>query len=165
MLRLGDELSENPERAPEALTRRFQASALSRLAFKYAGCFDSFRLEGESLIINLRVYPEQHNFQAVIDGKPVTFYDYLEERIDKIEREARYCSQYGRPLLSVREIKVAIYFHKGELPSKATSLANLTLDLEQGYPDDLCALRERCPELAGEGSLKAYVEQGQVPGA
>ena len=159
MLRLADELAENPERVPEAILERLKAVPESLLAFAYARCFQDFHIEGETLQINFRVCPSQRNLTTEVEGDTVTFFKFLETRIDKMEKEAKYCSQYGRPELNIAEIKIAIFFHEDEIPSKVERTANLTLELEQGYPEELRPLSERCPELRGASSLDDYCKK------
>lgn len=78
MLRMADELSENPERVPAALLKWFQASPKSNLAYRYAECFRRFDLQNDTLDILLRIYPDQHEFVTQIDDK--SFFDHLEHK-------------------------------------------------------------------------------------
>ena len=154
-LRLGDELSENPERVPE-MTRWHNASGISNLAYRYSQSFRKFKLAQEQLFVTLRLYPAQHTYSATVKETQMTFCEYLEERLNKLEMEVRYCSQYGRPYLSVRRIRVSIVYHTEDFPSSATSTKRLTLELERGYPQELQPLAERCEELRDYGTLEEY---------
>ena len=154
MLRMADELSENPGRVPTALLDWFQASPESNLAYRYAKCFRQFDLQNDTLDILLRIYPDQHGFDTEIDGK--SFFDHLEYKIDIIEREARYCSQYGRPDFDVRQVQLTMEYYKDDIPSNMTKRSKLTLDLDRGYPENLPSLSERCEALGKNTSLEAY---------
>ena len=156
ILRMGDELSENPERAPEAVLAWFKTSGESVLAHRYSEAFRTFELKHDELFVTLRVYPAQDNCSATIDNGRLTFYEYLERRLNKMEMEVRYCSQYGRPYLSVRRIRVSIQYHENDAPSRYTRVGSLTLELERGYPQELPPLMERCEELRDYGTLGAY---------
>ena len=157
MLRMGDELSENPERVPSELLKWFQASGKSNLAYRYAACFSRFDLQNDTLNIELRVYPEQHTYFTEIDGNRVDFFDHLEKKVDVIEREARYCSQYGRPYLDVRRVHFTVEYHSEAPPSKVSKRSKLTLYLDHGYPGDPPPLAERCEEMDAGTSLRSYI--------
>ena len=156
MLRMADELSENPERVPRELLNWFKASSTSNLAFRYAECFQRFDLQNDTLDIQFRIYPDQHKLVTVVDGKSVVFFDHLEHKIDVIEKEARYCSQYGRPDFDIRRIRLTMEYYKNDFPSDVTNRSTLTLDLYRGYPESLLPLPERCEELGRNTSLGAY---------
>lgn len=155
ILRLGDELSENPERVPET-AKWHDASATSNLAYRYSQSFRRFELAQEKLFVTLKLYPAQHSYAVTVQEKEMTFCDYLEERLNKLEMEVRYCSQYGRPYLSVRTIRVSIAYHEEDFPSSATNTKTLTLELARGYPQELQPLTERCEELRHYGTLEEY---------
>ena len=159
ILRLGDELSENPERVPE-VAKWHDASGISNLAYRYSLSFRRFALAQERLFVTLKLYPVQHTYSAAVNGKQMTFCDYLEDRLNKLEMEVRYCSQYGRPYLSVRTIRVSIEYHEEDFPSRSTSTRALTLELERGYPEGLRPLTERCEELQEYGTLEEYCRGG-----
>lgn len=156
ILRLGDELSESPDRVPAPILDWYRASPQSNLAYQYSECFRGFKLEQDQLFVTLRVYPAQHNFSVSVNGRQTTFYQYLERRLNKMELEARYCSQYGRPCLSVRRILVSIEYHEDDPPSRFTTVRPLTLELETGYPPELRPLTERCEELRDCDTLEEY---------
>ena len=155
MLRLGDELSESPERVPDELLEWFQASPASNLAFRYAQCFRGFELHNDTLAIRLRLYPEQHQYVAKTDGGDTSFFHHLERKIDVVEKEARYCSQYGRPDLDIRRILITIEYYREDFPSECTKRSALTLDLDRGYPRELAPLSERCSGFAPYTTFKA----------
>ena len=157
MLRMADELSENPERVPAALLKWFQASPKSNLAYRYAKCFRQFDLQNDTLDILLKIYPDQNECVTEIDDK--SFFDHLEQKIDTIEREARYCSQYGRPDFDVRQVQLTIEYYKDDVPSIMTKRSTLTLHLDQGYPEDIPSLSKRCEELDKNTSLEAYCKR------
>ena len=156
MLRIADELSENPERVPTELLNWFQASSRSNLAYLYAQAFRRFDLQNDTLDIQLRVYPEQHEYAAEVDGLTIGFFNHLERKIDVIEREIRYCSQYGRPDFDVRRIRISVEYYEEAPPSLVTNSSTLTLDLDHGYPGALARLSARCTELSNAVSLASY---------
>ena len=156
MLRLGDELSENPERVPNAVANWYKVSGESNLAYRYAESFRGFRLAQDQLFVTLRVYPAQHNYAGTMNGMEMSFCEYLEGRLNKMEREVRYCSQYARPYLSIRRIRVSILIHEKDGMSRSSTPKTLTLELERGYPNDLPPLIERCHELESFGTLEDY---------
>lgn len=156
ILRLGDELSENPERVPAEVLKWYQTSGQSTLAYRYSECFRRFRLAQDQLFVTLRVYPAQHTCAAIVDDTRMAFWEYLELRLNKMEMEIRYCLQYARPFLYIRRIRVSIEYHEHERPSRFTRSCPLTLDLESGYPQELEPLAERCEELRGCSTLADY---------
>ena len=161
LLRMADELSESPDRVPQAILDWYETSPSSKLAHRYAQCFRGFNLENDRLDIQLRLYPEQHKFSTVISGRAVQFFEHLEHKIDVIEREAKYCSQYGRPDFDVRRIRVGVEYYRGAFPSQVTKRSSLTLYLDRGYPGELQPLSERCEEL-GRGKSFAHFCKGEV---
>ena len=157
MLRLGDELSESPERVPGPILRWFRTSPMSNLAYRYAEAFRLFDLQHDQLIIEFRMYPDQHT--GTVDNVELPFFQYLESRIDKLDREARYCSQYGRPDLNIRQILITLHYHKDDFPSPPNHRKQLTLDLTHGYPNELPPLSNRCEELGDGITLESYCRQ------
>lgn len=147
-LRLGDELSENEERIPEPVVASHTPSETSKIVYEYAKSFQNFEYRKESLYVTFNVYPSQHVFFATIDGKTISFYDFLETKLDVIEREARYCSQYGRPIFSISQINILINVYDGERPSPLKKTVRFKLHLNHGYPDLDHTLCQRSPELA-----------------
>lgn len=160
ILRMGDELSENPERVPREVEAFHKVSGESVLAYRYAETFRSFTLERGELFITLKVYPAQHNCSATVATGQMTFYEFLERRLNKMETEVRYCSQYGRPYLTVRRIRVSIEYHESDTISRSTWIRGLTLELERGYPQDLPPLAARCEELEQYDTLEEYCRVG-----
>ena len=158
-LRLGDELSENPERVPKTVVEHHSVSPLSKLAHAYAETFRLFELRQETLYISYGIYEEHHSFCTRLDGETRSFYDFLETKIDKIETESRYCSQYGRPVFNVSEIKVSISLYDGAPPAAATK-QNLQfgLYLNHGYPQCSTALCTRSPELRPKKHLREHFQ-------
>ena len=156
VLRIADELSENPERVPSELLKWFQASVKSNFAYRYAGAFRRFHLQNDIVYIELRVYPEQHEYAGEVDGETIGFFDHLERKIDVIEREIRYCSQYGRPGFDVSRIQISVEYYEDSSPSMANNTSTITLDLDHGYPGELRPLSDRCTELAESTSLASY---------
>jgi hypothetical protein len=146
-LRLGDELSENGERVPELVARYHEPAAMSKLAFEYAKSFKQFQYRKETLFVTYNVHPSQHNFIVTIGDKTISFYEFLESKIDVIDREARYCSQYGRPIFMISQIRVVINLYEGETPSPLKKKEAFTLHLNHGYPDLDQTLCQRAPEL------------------
>ena len=149
LLRLCDELSENADRVPGTVLKAHSHSSKSKLAHTYAKSFISCELRKESLYLVYNIYPEQHELMVTVNKKPVTFYEFLEGKLDAIDKEARYCTQYGRPVFGIDQIKVTINRYASPPPSKLDLVENFTLHLNHGYPDhngnSLC---RRSPELS-----------------
>ena len=160
ILRLGDELSENPERVPQELRRWFQTSPESNLAFRYAESFRRFDLQQDTLNILFSLYPEQHEYRAQTGGAYTSFFQHLERKIDVIENEVRYCSQYGRPDLDIRRIVITIEYYPRSFPSECTNRSTLTLHLDRGYPEDLVPLVDRCCEVPPNTTFQAFCGGG-----
>lgn len=147
LIRLGDELSENESRVPENVAEAHKVSSISQLAYAYAKCFTKFELRDESLFIVYNIYSDARSLSVTIDEEKKHFLDFLEHKIDTIEREARYCSQYGRPSLSVGEIHVLINSRAGGDPSPVIDELKFILNLNHGYVSEMKSLCERSMEL------------------
>ncbi len=151
MLRLGDELSENEERVPKNVANGHRISDASKLAHAYAKSFSRFELREGSLFLVYSVYPEQHELVVTIKGERMSFYDFLEDKLDEIELETRYCSQYARPDLSIFKIEVTIRRFAAKRPSGAVNSEKFTLHLNHGYPKSAQPLCQRSPQLKAKG--------------
>ena len=149
LLRLGDELAENADRVQEAVLERHNSSGESILANQYARSFAMFKLRKETLKIVYNVRPSQIKTVGTHNGKDCTFLDYIEIKIDTLEREARYCSQYGRPHFIVSQIDFVINEFEDEKSSKIKhSPKKFSLNFNRGYPDKLhSALCQRSEQL------------------
>lgn len=157
ILRLGDELSENPDRVPAELAKWHDASEKSQQAYLYARSFEKFEANSDDLHIRFNLYPELYNYTTRMKGKTIGCFDVLEERLNKLELESRYCSQYGRPAFNISKILITILCYDNPLPSTPSRIKNLTLDLERGYPEGLPSLNDRCQELKdGKISFRDY---------
>ena len=150
-LRLSDELSENEDRVPDSVVEEHPVSPESQLAHAYARSFANFEICNESLSIVYNVYPREHDLEVEINESDVSFYDFLEMKINTIENEARYCSQYGRPALHINDVTITINQYEGPRPSRLKSKETFALYLNQGYPTSTAPLCERSPELVSKG--------------
>ncbi len=149
LLRIADELAENPSRVPEYLLEHYQASEHSKLAHAYARSFANFELRDESLKLVYRCYPGIHDGDT---DSVSSFIKFLEKKLNSIESEARYCSQYGRPYLSMSEIDVAIQPWSQAPPGgQKLALRQFKLNLLNGYPENKKGLCERSIELKEAG--------------
>ena len=162
ILRIGDELSENPERVPALVANSHEHSDASKLAFAYARSFQQFELRKDSLYLNYGVYPESAAITATVDGHATSFFDFLEAKLDAIDREARYCSQYGRPHLHIARITVTIRLYEYSSPSLVKTNLTFSWRLLDGYPRAPEPICSRSPDLKGRGLKKlaqAFVER------
>ncbi len=146
ILRLADELSDNPQRVPEGLVEDRDVAERSELAFAYARSFTRFELRKDTLKIVFSLYPR--DLQTTAPQLGLSFMDHLEERIDKLERESRYCSQYGRPALNVAQIDIVLnQYDSGPPGNPVGPPVPFSLYLDRGYPDSVDDLCTRSPEL------------------
>lgn len=147
MLRLGDELSENPARVPHSVTEAHEPSEFSKLAHAYAESFTSFEIRQETLFLTYSVYPAARDLIAKLPEGPKPFWDFLEDKINTIESESRYCSQYGRPMFNISKISVVINAYKEERPCPIDFSLRFELNLIHGYPDAKLPLCQRSEDL------------------
>jgi hypothetical protein len=153
MLRLGDELSENPERVPGLVAATHNHSDESKLAFAYARAFQRFRLVKGHLYLSFGIYPDDASLTARVNGEDVSFYEFLEGKLDVIDREARYCSQYGRPAFHIEGVHVTIMIHHTKAPSSRSTPHAFTWPLLHGYPGSAEKICSRSPELKAMGVM------------
>jgi len=148
ILRLSDELSESPDRVPELLEKTHEHAEESRLAFEYARSFAKFEFRKGTLYLNYNLYKSAliAEFKENKTGK-TSFVDFLELKLDLIEKECRYCSQYGQPQLFVSKISIVIQAYAGDAGSKPEKKTTFSLNLNHGYPGDMSTLCMRSPEL------------------
>lgn len=160
LLRLGDELSENESRVPETVVINHPHSYISKLAHAYARSFSSFNLRGDTLFVVFGLYPEISNLFVEYRRKKKYFLEYLEDKINIIEQEVRYCSQYGRPYLNISNISVVIRLFKTAPPSQVGVEIKFDLPLLHGYPNTGASLCTRSPDLHNESvsSLMEFIE-------
>ena len=157
ILRLGDELSENERRVPNNLIQGFKTSNKSQLAYLYAQSFNGFSLQRDTLSVNLRLYPEQYLYEGSSATDGDSFIDFLERKINKIEKETRYCSLYGRPYLDIRNIQICIDIYESSAPSLLKDSKLISLDLRSGYPSDLSKLELRCEDIPSDVSFYQFL--------
>ena len=148
LLKLGDELSESPSRVHTNVLEKHEHSERSKLANAYAKSFASFELRQETLFLTYNVYPNERNLKVIALEGPSTFWDFLEYKINVLEDESRYCSQYGRPMLNISKLSIIIRTYKDELPSPVDSSLRFELSLIHGYPDTKTPLCQRSLELS-----------------
>lgn len=166
MLRIGDELSENPARVPQLVARHHEHAAKSQLAFAYARSFQKFELRKDSLYLSFGIYPPDASLRVEVNGQSVGFFEFLEAKLDVIDREARYCSQYGRPDFHIGRVKVSIRLFERAAPSPVKATLEFSWPLHLGYPVDPEPICVRSPELVGLGirSLAKYFDATEVRG-
>lgn len=152
MLRIGDELSENLERVPELVAKYHDHSDESKLAFAYARSFQKFELRKDNFYLNFGVYPDAAELRVTIAGKEVAFFDFLECKLDVIDREARYCSQYGLPDFQIGRVNVTIRVFERSVPSPVRSTLNFGWSLHAGYPKESESICQRSPDLKKTGA-------------
>ena len=152
ILRLADELSENEARVIKPVTESHELSEASKLANAYAKCFRKFELLNTTLYINFGLYPSERNLTVNVNPTGcITLIQFIEEKINTIEQEAKYCSQYGQPQLFINQIAVVITIYASHAPSKVEQVEKFDLFLYQGYPNSLSPLCKRSPQLNQKG--------------
>lgn len=164
LLRMADELSENAERVPGLLEKLKVHSDASKFAFAYAKSFTRFDLRKDNLYLTFGVYPEQMQLKGRINGQLLGFPSFLEARLDGIDREARYCSQYGRPVFSIGRVNVTIQVYERTAPSPVKDTLRFSWRLFHGYPEDSEPICTRSPELRARGvrTLAQCFEEGRA---
>jgi hypothetical protein len=160
MLRLSDELSENPERVPQSVAKVHDHSPESKHAFMYAKSFSHFELRKDTLFLNYNVYPEQSDFTEQLNGTSFHYFDYLEMKLDVIDKEAKYCSQYGKPAFSISKITVTLRIYERALPSPVKETVRFSWTLLHGYPESKETICQRSPELKlrGADTLRSSIQ-------
>jgi hypothetical protein len=153
ILRLADELSENASRVPDSVAESHQASCRSKLAHAYARSFARFELRSGKLFIVYNLTPSIKSTTCNPE-EGGAFLDFLEDKINRIERESIYCSNYGRPELMISVIAIQIAEFAGELPAMELRREQFQLHLTRGYPEKPGTLCSRSPELAKQNLLR-----------
>jgi hypothetical protein len=168
LVRLADELSENPQRAdPEAVRKTFVSnpaladppvSVIHNLFCKLInihvdpkGGQISLRFEIEKDYLNIR-YPIR------INGKDETIYlvDYIANRVEKMECERRYCNRFLWDFVPIDRCRVTL--HVFDRAAEITSVGSELSDT--GYPDLSPSLKKREPRFDGEALMKECFSDG-----
>lgn len=151
LLRFADELSENAQRVPELVAKHHDHSDASKLAFAYARSFQNYELRKDTLYLTFGVSPDDAGLHGTVNSKSVSFFDFLEAKLDVIDREARYCSQYGWPVFHIARVHVFLHVYKRPLPTLDVDTLNFAWQLYDGYPSQSEAICQRSPELRRSG--------------
>lgn len=151
LVRLADELSENPTRADESAIANPKTSDLSLLANYYCLCING-RIDFPSESVHLDFYVDRQLLPRVFkvpDGKggtsEIMFVDYIAERLEKCERERRYCHRFLAGFAGYVRIRVKLVIMDAD-----TEIDSIALDLEEvGYPALTKSVKESEPQFDG----------------
>ena len=136
LLRLADELSEGPNRVDHvALSGDAVVSDESVLANLYCRCIDP-NIDYSGSVFQLSLHVEKADLARVftrLDGRRMTFIDYIAERLEKCECERRYCNRYLAGFASYNRMSVKlIIFEDDEEHVEASFFFE-----EKGYPTEI----------------------------
>lgn len=159
VLRLADELSENPHRAdPQALVEPYNPPQ-SAIHNVYCTVIDT-RIEYSARTIYLsfslrRGHLEEEFVLGPRSRKRILLVDYIAGRVEKYNRERQYCSRFMWPLVYDRiRVKLEIYNQDDVL------LEKLSLELaDEGYPNATRPLRTYEPRFDGEVLRASHIER------
>lgn len=163
VLRLADELSENPHRAdPQALTEPYDPpqSVIHNLFCSVVST--SIDYPGRILYLNFSIPRSRLNEEFLLDaetGAKILLADYIVERIEKCDSERRYCNRFLYPIIYDR-IRVNVEFYED---SDFTLLGNpLSFELaDVGYPATSAAVKSLCPALDGASLRERFANPSE----
>ncbi|MVA33953.1 HD domain-containing protein [Agrobacterium vitis] len=162
LVRFADELSENYTRADEVAIESQATPALSRLANLYCLVINpKIDFVGKSVHLSFDVHrkllPEVFSLTRK-DGaaEDILFVDYIAERLEKCERERRYCNRFLAGFASYDRIRAKLVIRDDH-----RELDSIPVELQEvGYPGlskgvkelqprfDACVLRDQHCEMA-----------------
>lgn len=166
VLRLADELSENPHRAdPQALVKPYSPpeSVIHNLYCKIIDTGVDY--EARTLYLNFSIPRAMLDEEFVLKArskKKILLVDYIVNRIEKCEMERRYCNRFLYPIIYDRiRVKVEIFDH-----DEYSVLERFDWELaDEGYPAAPRAVKSIAPNFDGALLRKRYQEQLMDGGA
>ncbi|WP_027053695.1 hypothetical protein [Mesorhizobium erdmanii] len=136
LLRLADELSEGPNRVDHvALAGDAVVSDESVLANLYCRCINP-SIDYSGSVFQLSFHVEKEDLNRVftrLDGREMTFIDYIAERLEKCECERRYCNRYLAGFASYNRMSVKLFI----LEDDEERLEASFFFEEKGYPTEI----------------------------
>jgi hypothetical protein len=128
ILRLADELSENPARATSRTAPR---SILANLYCQRVNCRINY--SSRNLGLDFVLHDDEISRLAENEsGNKVYFVDYIATRIVKTELERRYCNRFLQNFASYDELRVTVSFYHNDIEC----LEKIHFELqEDGFPD------------------------------
>lgn len=149
LLRFADELSENHTRADEVAIGNAATPPLSLLANLYCLVINRrVDFKGKSVHLSFTIDKQllPRTFQ-VPDGnggmREIMFVDYIAERLEKCERERRYCNRFLAGFASYERIRAKLVIMDGD-----REIDTVAVDLEEvGYPGFSKKVRDLQPKF------------------
>ena len=165
ILRLADELAENPTRAdPQAIRKPYNPPESAIHNVYCTAVTGRVDYEARAIFLNYLVTIEQLSEEFVPkkgSRKRVLLVDYISERVQKCDCERRYCNRF-MPFSRYERINVNLEVLNNEDASIETISAVIA---DEGYPDASKSLKIHNPRFDGVVLRNAYVPQNPDLGA
>lgn len=151
LVRLADELSENSTRADEAAIQSPTTPHRSLLANYYCLLINR-RIDFISNSVHLNFDVDQKYLSQIFivknkDGSPneIMLVDYIADRLEKCERERRYCNRFLAGFAPYDRLRVKLSIVKNNI-----EIDTIGFDLEEvGYPTMIKSAKEWAPRFDG----------------
>lgn len=164
IVRFADEICESRSRAANYLLAYGSIPKHNELFHKYAAaiCASVISNKDRRLTLSYKVKLEDisHPWGCAISGTKTESYliDEILERLEKMDRERRYCNRFSREIYTIDSIRATIDVIDQDVETiKAIAVPELC---DFGYPDDsLGHLKEELKEYCGPAFYKSLSEQ------
>ena len=157
IVRLADELSENPRRADEIALRvpyNPEESAIHNLYCKVINGWIDWKSKSINLSFNLERATLADKFLDRSDGSDRRVYmvDYIARRLEKTDQERRYCNRFLTDLICFRRINVRIGIFEDD---HEVEVLEVTME-DEGYPASSRSVRDIDPRIDGSTLAAKY---------
>ncbi|MBF0448831.1 MAG: hypothetical protein HQL67_11575 [Magnetococcales bacterium] len=158
VLRFADELAENPRRADDQALKKPYDPPESAIHNLYCKIIDT-KIDYCSRQISLNYLFGKDRLKEEFlyemgSCKKIFLVDYISGRIEKCDRERRYCSKFMSPDgFGFDRIRVSLEIHD----ENDETIEKISLELsDEGYPDSSLCIREKEPQFDGKSLKEKY---------
>lgn len=151
IVRLADEICENSTRAPHILLQYDSIPEHNKIYHVYAKAIAASSIDDGALIVrfNINIKDIIREWGYGIDShnnvKKMRFVDYVISRLEKMDRERRYCNRFTKDLYTIDKIRASIEV----VDDQHDILEEIPIPelLDSGYPEEGCdQLKEQLSE-------------------
>lgn len=133
ILKLGDELADDPERAFMFGVQHNLVKNGSKLFHVYCDSLKSTRIDGKRILVSYKFDSATANDEWEFEGQKTYLLDYIFKRNVKMHLERLYCQKFMRPEIILDHIDVDIAIYAKGFVRKIHEIKYRILD--KGYPE------------------------------
>lgn len=166
IVRFADEICENRCRAARHLLDQSKLPKHSELFHKYAAAISANVVshKDKRLILEYKVNIEDISkpWGCATEGDKIEAYliDEILERLEKMDKERRYCNRFSKSIYTIDSIRAKIEIINPNKDNKVVKIISVPELLDFGYPDDNEShLKDKLKEYCGPGLYKNLTQK------